>query len=99
MIIKCIENKRSFLPIQEQDGVPERDYIRIGKEYVVYGFLQFGDCIMYCVFEESICSFPTWCSSRFFEITNALASRYWFCSIKNDYKGQKGIVIGFPEMI
>lgn len=99
MIIKCIENKRSFLPIQKQDGVPEREYIRIGKEYVVYGLCQFSDDINFLVYEEGICSFPIWCLYPFFEIINPLASRYWLGSIKNNDENQKGIAFGFPELI
>jgi hypothetical protein len=99
MIIKCIENKRSSLPINKQDEVPERAYIRVGKEYIVYGLCQFSDDIDFLVYEESICSFPIWCLSLFFEIINPLASRYWLCSIKENYKDQKGVVVGFPEMI
>ncbi|MBA3814963.1 MAG: hypothetical protein H0X29_00265 [Parachlamydiaceae bacterium] len=82
MIIKCIENRRSSLTIEEQEGVPDKDYIRIRKEYVVYGILQFGQRIKFCVNEEKICSYPTWCLSSFFEIINPLGSRYWLCSIK-----------------
>ncbi|MBA3814965.1 MAG: hypothetical protein H0X29_00275 [Parachlamydiaceae bacterium] len=99
MIIKCIENRRSSLAIQDQDGVPETDYIRIGKEYVVYGLCQFDDQIDFCVDEEGISSFPIWCLSPFFEIINPLASRYWLCAIKNNDNGQKGLAFGFPELI
>ncbi|MBA3817051.1 MAG: hypothetical protein H0X29_11150, partial [Parachlamydiaceae bacterium] len=99
MIIKCIENRRSFIPIQEEANIAETDYIRIGKEYVVYGLLQFGDYIKFCVNEETICSYPTWSLYPFFEIINPLASRYWLCSIKNKNKDQKGLAIGFPELI
>jgi hypothetical protein len=99
MIIKCIENKRSSLPLNKRDGVPDTDYIRIGKEYVVYGLCQFSDDIEFLVYEGSICSYPIWCLSLFFEITNPLVSRYWLGSIKNTDKGQKGVAFGFPELI
>ncbi len=99
MIIKCIENKHSLISIQKYTDIAETEYILVGKEYVVYGFCQFGNYIEFCVYEDTICSFPIWCLYPFFEIINPLASRYWLCSIKEDYNDKKGMVIGFPEMI
>lgn len=82
MIIKCIENRSSFLSEQDRKGVPDVDYVLIGKEYVVYALCHFSQKIKFFVYEESICSYPIWCLSSFFEIINPLASRYWICSIK-----------------
>lgn len=99
MKIKCINNRKSFLPKEILDVYRisyDKFFIQEGKEYIVYAIgISYGS-VWYCICDEAYMFYPNWTPSHLFEISDNRLSRYWVFNIEK--QGDKNLpYLAFPE--
>lgn len=102
MKIKCIANKRNFVPqdLLRNYAIGEYFSVKPGKEYIVYAVWIYLGYIWYCISDEDRTFYPFWNPSMLFEITDNRLSRYWVFGFREAYQGEeikKVPFLSFPE--
>lgn len=99
MKIKCLNVKTDTLPpsyyARGESDHSERQYLKVGGIYNVYGIICGMNCIYYLIYVES--QGPTWwVPAPLFELIDSSMPKQWVISYKSDADEEK---YGFPLRI